>query len=268
MAKIILDPGHGGNDLGDVYGTRFEKNDNLRLALAIGRVLEDLGYTVEYTRITDMYLSQFDRVEIANSLGGDFLLSLNRVVGELPISTAGLGFYLAERGGLEELAAENIGAELFPLGYCNYSIEVRSELPILSRTDMPSLMMAIGYLNSEEDNIFFDTRLDEIATAIAMGIYDTIPVDNLNNLNISENMTDGNNAVNTVLYGVRIGLFADYNNALFLYNDLLKRGYPVRIIYYEPYYAVVVGAHEDLDTVAELEFRLRMDGYDTIVIEM
>lgn len=101
-----------------------------------------------------------------------------------------------------------------------------------------------------------------------MGIYDTIPVDNLNNLNISENMTDGNNAVNTVLYGVRIGLFADYNNALFLYNDLLKRGYPVRIIYYEPYYAVVVGAHEDLDTVAELEFRLRMDGYDTIVIEM
>jgi len=268
MATIILDAGHGGNDLGDAYGNRYEKNDNLILTLAVGNELEKYGYNVEYTRITDTYLTQFDRVEIANRLGGDFLLTIHRVIGELPLSEGGLGFYVNRLGGVEEEAAENIAIELYPLGFCNYSIEVRSELPILSDTDMPSLMMAIGYLNSEADNLFFDTRLDEIAAAIALGIYNTIPVDTQNNLPISDNGLEGNGINSYVLYGVQTGLFLEYNNALNLYNDLLDREYPVQIFYNEPYYAVVVGAYEDLDTASEIEFRLRLEGYDTLIIEL
>ena len=35
MAKIILDAGHGGSDPGAVYNGRLEKDDTLRLALAV-----------------------------------------------------------------------------------------------------------------------------------------------------------------------------------------------------------------------------------------
>lgn len=42
----------------------------------------------------------------------------------------------------------------------------------------------------------------------------------------------------------------------------------VQIVYKEPYYAVIVGAFDDLDIVSELEFRLRLQGYDTIVVEL
>ena len=38
--KIILDAGHGGDDPGAVYQGRQEKDDNLRLAMAVGQILE------------------------------------------------------------------------------------------------------------------------------------------------------------------------------------------------------------------------------------
>ena len=40
--KIVVDSGHGGEDPGAVYQGRQEKDDNLRLALEVGRLLEDM----------------------------------------------------------------------------------------------------------------------------------------------------------------------------------------------------------------------------------
>lgn len=38
--KIVVDSGHGGEDPGAVYPGRQEKEDTLRLALEVGRLLE------------------------------------------------------------------------------------------------------------------------------------------------------------------------------------------------------------------------------------
>ena len=44
MAKsIVLDAGHGGRDNGAVYEDMIEKNDNLRIVLALGQELENRG---------------------------------------------------------------------------------------------------------------------------------------------------------------------------------------------------------------------------------
>ena len=40
MARVILDAGHGGYDNGAQYDGRKEKDDNLRLTLAVGQILE------------------------------------------------------------------------------------------------------------------------------------------------------------------------------------------------------------------------------------
>ena len=39
MPTVIIDPGHGGMDPGAVYKGRQKKDDNLRLALAVGELL-------------------------------------------------------------------------------------------------------------------------------------------------------------------------------------------------------------------------------------
>ena len=44
--KIVIDPGHGGSDWGATYEGRKEKDDNLRLALAVGRILQNNGIDV------------------------------------------------------------------------------------------------------------------------------------------------------------------------------------------------------------------------------
>jgi len=41
--KIVVDSGHGGEDPGAVYPGRQEKEDTLRLALEVGRLLEAGG---------------------------------------------------------------------------------------------------------------------------------------------------------------------------------------------------------------------------------
>ena len=48
--SIMLDAGHGGQDPGAVYKGRQEKNDNLKLALAVGEILKNKGIGISYTR--------------------------------------------------------------------------------------------------------------------------------------------------------------------------------------------------------------------------
>ena len=53
MARIVIDAGHGGRDLGAAYNGRQEKDDNLDLAVAVGQILKNNGYDVVYTRNSD-----------------------------------------------------------------------------------------------------------------------------------------------------------------------------------------------------------------------
>ena len=73
--KIVLDAGHGGTDPGAVYNGRNEKDDNLALAQAVGKILEDNGvdgYILEQKIFTRRHLrrqeSQISQVQIILSL--------------------------------------------------------------------------------------------------------------------------------------------------------------------------------------------------------
>ena len=56
---VCLDPGHGGDDVGAVYknNSRFEKDDNLKLALKVKEELEKKDVKVLMTREDDTYVS-------------------------------------------------------------------------------------------------------------------------------------------------------------------------------------------------------------------
>lgn len=175
MTTIVMDAGHGGNDLGDAYGHRYEKNDNLKLTLATGKELGSYGYKVVYIRVTDLYISQIERARIANSVNGDLLLTIHRISGEVVILEPGLLFYIDSLGGVAENIAINIAKQLQPLGFKRYNIILVTDNLLFRYADMPSLMVGIGYLNSEYDNILFDTKLNDIAAVIARGVYETMP---------------------------------------------------------------------------------------------
>lgn len=79
--RVLLDPGHGGDDGGAMgtagYDAPIEKEVNLALALAAKYRLEQLGATVLLTRSDDTYLTLDQRLEAVEDLRPDFFISLH-----------------------------------------------------------------------------------------------------------------------------------------------------------------------------------------------
>lgn len=79
--SIIIDPGHGGVDLGYVDKDKCEKDFNLKMGKFIYDKLRDLGFPIYMTRNDDYTLSNYDRFEyignIIDEIGGKgFVISI------------------------------------------------------------------------------------------------------------------------------------------------------------------------------------------------
>ena len=65
---ICIDAGHGGFDGGAVSNNIVEKDITLNASLILGRMLEDTGYSVIYTRFKDEALSNDKVTDMKNRL--------------------------------------------------------------------------------------------------------------------------------------------------------------------------------------------------------
>jgi len=77
--RIVIDPGHGGTNMGAVgpYGVH-EKYVTLNMAMKLGRLLEgNPDVVVFFTRNDDVYVSLKDRTAMANALQADMFLSIH-----------------------------------------------------------------------------------------------------------------------------------------------------------------------------------------------
>lgn len=75
---IVIDPGHGGENIGAVNDMWLEKDMTLITALAIKDELDKYdGITVYLTRTEDKDLSLNERAEFASSVSADFLFSIH-----------------------------------------------------------------------------------------------------------------------------------------------------------------------------------------------
>lgn len=168
--RIILDAGHGGRDSGAIFGDRIEKEDNLAMTLEVGRILEEQGFDVVYTREEDIYQAPFRKATIANELGGDLFVSIHRNSSGTPNQYQGVETLVYSEEGIPEEVAENINDELEEIGYINLGVEERPRLIVLNSTQMPAVLVEVGFINSDADNQLFDTMFEETARAIADGI--------------------------------------------------------------------------------------------------
>ena len=76
---LVIDAGHGGKDAGAVGAISYEKNINLRIALALGNLVERNCPDVHviYTRKTDVFIPLGDRPHIANKAKADLFISVH-----------------------------------------------------------------------------------------------------------------------------------------------------------------------------------------------
>lgn len=176
---VCIDAGHGGVDVGAIgEGERYEKDDNLRLALQVQKQLEAKGIQVLMTRENDTKLTLEDRCYIANKKDATLFVSIHR--NSAAASANGIEIWTANKGTGNELA-NYIYKELQVVGMqTDRGIQKgtidggNSDYFVNKHTKMPSCLIEMGFITNEEDNRLLDTNLEAYAQAIANGIEKTL----------------------------------------------------------------------------------------------
>ena len=103
---LVIDAGHGGHDAGALGSSSKEKNINLKVALAFGRMVERNCPDVKviYTRKTDVFIPLDERANIANRAKADLFISIH--TNALPHGKIARGFEVYTLG--MHRAADNL----------------------------------------------------------------------------------------------------------------------------------------------------------------
>ncbi len=174
---VCLDAGHGGDDPGAVLGERLEKDDNLRLALAVRQKLEQAGredLSVALTRSDDTALELQQRVDLANNMDATVFISLHRNSGggqgfETWVSAEGETHESRLAGYIQKNLAAIEGVKDRGVRRGTASNPAAS-YTVVGRTNMPACLVEVGFLDNETDNALLDGQFDAVADAIAEGI--------------------------------------------------------------------------------------------------
>lgn len=170
MATVVMDAGHGGSDFGATYLDRMEKNDTLRLALSVGSILVRNNVNVIYTRTSDVYETPAQKAAKANASAADYFVSIHRNASPYSNQYTGVESLVYSRYGAAAEMADNINKQLETAGFVNQGVKERPHLVVLNRTRMPAILVETGFINTDRDNMLFDSRFQETAQAVADGI--------------------------------------------------------------------------------------------------
>ena len=249
--SVMLDAGHGGVNPGAVYEGRQEKDDALALVLAIGPILENKRINVLYTRTTDVYQTPLQKAELANEADVDYFVSIHRNSFPEDNVVSGVESLVYDLSGVKYEMAQNINAQLETVGFVNLGVRARPNLIVLRRTEMPAVLVEVGFINSDTDNMLFDANFQAIAQAIADGIIETIAV-------TPETLESR--------YSVQVGAFRNRNYAEDLQEELMEMDFPARIERGDGFFRVRVGDFRTIDEAGRLEQRLKRAGYQTVIV--
>ncbi len=176
--QVVIDPGHGGSDVGAEYNGRYEKDDNLKIALLVNENLKKTGIESCLTRDNDKFIELEDRCALANRRNARLFVSLHRNSAE---GANGVEIWInSDEADADRALAENILGALDAVGISeNRGVKsgyARGEgnYYVNSHTDMPSCLVELGFINSETDNALLDESMQAYADAIAEAIEETL----------------------------------------------------------------------------------------------
>jgi N-acetylmuramoyl-L-alanine amidase len=172
--KILLDPGHGGEELGARGPTGYpEKDVNLVVSKLLQQELIELGATVYMTRETDKAVSLGDRMEMIDELDPHIALSVH--YNALPdsgdaINTQGIGmFWYHPQAHSLAVFLHNYLVER--LGRPSYGV-FWNNLALTRPHSAPSVLLELGFMINpvEFEWITNPTEQEKLAEAIADGV--------------------------------------------------------------------------------------------------
>jgi len=183
-ALIIIDPGHGGKDLGTVATKpqRYqEKFLNLTTAYMVKNYLVQMGYAVELTRTNDVFVSLDKRAEFANEKKPRLFVSIH--YNSAPSKDAEgieIFYYLSKKNPLRSSSSKKLANSILKRAINNTEAKSRGvkhgDLAVIRETNMPAVLVEGGFLTNANEVLKLKdaSYLKKIAWGIAQGIEDYI----------------------------------------------------------------------------------------------
>ena len=176
---VILDAGHGGNDLGTSNKQKklIEKDLNLTVMLMVNRLLLKHGIETYMTRIDDQFISLKDRVETTKKLPNALFVSIHFNYCSKS-SVHGTEIYYCNN--VKKEKSIQLGKEVLKnICNCSYSKNRgirKSNFYVLKYNKHPSILIECEYVSSQlkSDNLKTITQLKKISQGISQGVIDYI----------------------------------------------------------------------------------------------
>lgn len=172
--KIVLDPGHGGRDVGASHdGSPAEKEIVLDIALRVEPILRRRGATVLLTRRTDDFVSLTRRASFGSDNHPTLFVSIH-ANSCASAEVNGFEIYYAEDG----RERDSVQAANFIQQSLKRATDARDRgirkfnYAVLARTKCPSVLIEVGYLSNprEASLLSKSSYRKKVAEGIADGI--------------------------------------------------------------------------------------------------
>lgn len=171
MIDLELDAGHGGADPGAVGPTGLKEKDvALKVVKKVGPLLVAQGFTVGYTRTTDVAVGLSTRADLANKKPARDYLSIHVNSATSAAATGTEVFSYSTGGAGEKLAANILKPLVVAVGKANRGTKT-ANFAVLHQTVMPAALAEIAFISNpaEEALLKSDAFLDKVALSIAVG---------------------------------------------------------------------------------------------------
>lgn len=168
---IYIDVGHGGKDPGAGKAPVIEKDIVLDISLKLKDELELRNISCFINREDDRDISLNERVEEANSLECSLFLSVH-IDSYKNSQPNGVSTLYNPYSEVSAQYAEIMQNHIKNLGMRDRDIIPRSDLYVLRLTEMPAILLELGFISNPQDVKFLtnEDSVKKLVTAIADGI--------------------------------------------------------------------------------------------------
>lgn len=181
--KIYIDQGHNPqNPNAGAEGNGYREQDLVyNIGVILARILQNYGYETRLSRKNpDVILGTSNasslaiRVNEANAWGADYFISLHTNASVNPMASGSEAYVYSLNSSAYPLAQSILEQLNLSTGLRNRGVQPRPGLYVLRKTQMPAVLVELGFITSPVDSTLMADAPQRFAQGVADGIVDYI----------------------------------------------------------------------------------------------